>query len=163
MVLPASTCHTIGLPRFSPHLRRAASAGPCWCRWAPIRWAHPNTRCTDSSRSEPETPCWSDLDGGRREGEEGGGRREGGGRLVALFFRKMVSEVLKLCGIFELKPLVSTSLARAHSVLPSDVRTPTGGSLSSAFSAIFFIFSSWDKISISLSCLPFTTTSNTKN
>lgn len=61
------------------------------------------------------------------------------------------------------KPFVSSSLAAAHSDLPSEVRTPTGGSLSSAFSDIVRIFSSCEKISISLSCLLFATTSNTKN
>lgn len=64
---------------------------------------------------------------------------------------------------FKLRPFVSTSRACAHSVLPSDVRMPTGGSLSVAFSDIFLIFSSWHKISASLSCLLFATMSNTKN
>lgn len=80
-------------------------------------------------------------------------------RYVFVFLLK----VIEIRETFELSPFVSASLAWAHSVLPSDVRIPTGGSLSSAFSAIFMIFSSWEKISVSLSCLMFATTSNTKN
>lgn len=61
------------------------------------------------------------------------------------------------------EPFVRASRARAHSVLPSDVRMPKGGKPSLEFSDIFTIFSSWTRISISLSCLLFATTSNTKN
>lgn len=61
------------------------------------------------------------------------------------------------------RPVASSSRASAHSDLPSEVRMPTGGSLSSAFSAILRIFSSCEKISNSLSCLLFAMMSNVKN
>lgn len=97
-----------------------------------------------------------------------GWKKEAVWSMFWIILLKMVygwSRLLKMIinDMFGLRPFVSTSLACAHSVLPSDVRMPKGGSLSSAFSAIFMIFSSWVKISISLSCLLFATTSNTKN
>lgn len=55
--LPAWTCRTNGSPRSSGALHRAASAGPCWCPWAPGRWAHPDTPQTGISPEEPGNPC----------------------------------------------------------------------------------------------------------
>lgn len=86
--------------------------------------------------------------------------------LICVERRRVVIEnklLIKTSGSEKLRPLIRASLACAHSLLPSEVRMPTGGELSSAFSAIDTIFSSWDKISDSLSCLLFATTSNTKN
>lgn len=149
------TCHTSGLLHSSHGRHHAASAGPWWHPSAPGHWVHPDTPHTGSSRSGPESPCWFDLN---REGKEM--------RCILVYLSEKCRKLLKKMHsreTFEQRPFVSTSLACAHSVLPSDVRIPKGGRVSSAFSAIFIIFSSWDKISVSLNCLLFATTSNTKN
>lgn len=90
--------------------------------------------------------------------------KEAGEICSGLSIWKWFTDFFKLLKVKHLlRPCINVSLACAHSVLPSDVRIPNWGSLSSVFSAIFMIFSSWDKISVSLSCLLFATMSNTKN
>lgn len=60
-------------------------------------------------------------------------------------------------------PSMRIALDVAHSSLPSEVRRPIGGSLSSSFSDILTIFRNWVKRSPSLRRRKLITTSKTKN
>lgn len=148
------TCMDLSYQRFAPFFSRpppcsisSALVASLGCR--PLGSSRFTTHRQLSIAARESLLVWS---GSRREAEQ---------RSLSLFACKL--QWLSKGETFDSKPFVSTSLACAHSVLPSDVRRPKGGSLSSAFSAIFMILSSWEKSSISLSCLLFAITSKTKN